>query len=116
MFIRLNDTVQILTGNDKGKRGKILAVDRTAGKVKVQGVNIVKKHIKPNRRNQQGGILEKEMFVDASNVALIDPQTNTPTRTGIRYEADGTKVLIAKKSGTVLRSISPPRPRYATKS
>ena len=76
MFIRKDDTVVILAGDDKGKRGKVLRVLRAEGKLVVEGINRVYKHLKPSRRNPQGGRLSKEMPVDASNVALIDPQTN----------------------------------------
>ena len=72
---------------------------RTEGTVLVEGVNKVYKHLKPSRLNPQGGRLSKEMPVDASNVAIIDPTTNKPTRLGVRYLADGSKELFAKKSG-----------------
>ena len=72
------------------------------------------KHLKPSRTNPQGGRLSKEMPVDASNVALIDPQTNTPTRVGVRYLPDGSKELFAKKSKARLRVLSKPNPKYAT--
>jgi large subunit ribosomal protein L24 len=114
MFIRKDDLVEILAGDDKGKRGKVLRVLRDANKVVVEGINRVYKHLKPSRRNPQGGRLSKEMPVAVSNVALIDPQTNTATRVGIRYTADGTKELYAKKSGARLRSLSKPNPKYAT--
>jgi large subunit ribosomal protein L24 len=116
MHIRINDIVQVISGDDSGKRGKVVAVDHSKNKVTVQGVNLVYRHLKPSRMNPQGGRLSKEMPVSAANVAMIDPQTNQPTRVGIRYEADGTKVLIAKKSGTTLRVLSKPRPRYAKKA
>jgi large subunit ribosomal protein L24 len=115
MWIRVDDTVEVLTGDDKGKRGKVIRVLRDKNKVVVEGVNRVYKHLKPSRGNPQGGRLSKEMPVDASNVALLDPATNKPTRVGTRYEADGTKVLIAKKTGTVLRTIAKANPKYAAK-
>jgi large subunit ribosomal protein L24 len=114
MFIRKDDTVVILAGDDKGKRGKVLRVLRAEGKVVVEGINRVYKHLKPSRRNPQGGRLSKEMPVDASNVAFVDPQTNTPTRVGTRYTADGSKELYAKKSGARIRTLSKPNPKYAT--
>jgi large subunit ribosomal protein L24 len=113
MHIRKDDIVVILAGDDKGKRGKVLRVLRAEGKVMVEGINRVYKHLKPSRRNPQGGRLSKEMPVSASNVALIDPQTNEPTRVGIRYTADGTKELYAKKSGARIRTLSKPNPKYA---
>ena len=114
MFIRKDDIVVILAGDDKGKRGKVLRVMRADNKVVVEGINRVYKHLKPSRKNPQGGRLSKEMPVAASNVALIDPQTNTPTRVGTRYTADGTKELYAKKSGARIRTLSKPNPKYAT--
>jgi large subunit ribosomal protein L24 len=115
MFLKVNDVVEVLTGDDKGKRGKIISIDRTNNKVVVQGINLVYRHMKPSRRNQQGGRLSKEMPVNASNVALIDPSTNKPTRVGVRYLPDGAKELYAKKSGTAIRTLSKARPAYATK-
>jgi large subunit ribosomal protein L24 len=116
MYIRKDDTVVILAGDDKGKRGRVLRVLRADGKLVVEGINKVYKHLKPSRRNPQGGRLSKEMPVDASNVALIDPTTNKPTRLGVRYLPDGSKELFAKKSGTRIRLLSKPNPKYATKS
>ena len=115
MHIRVNDIVQVIAGDDKGKRGKVLSVNRDAGKVTVQGVNLVYRHMKPSRANPQGGRLSKEMPVDVSNVMLIDPTTNRPTRVGIRYLDDGRKERYAKRSGTSLGIISPPRKAYAKK-
>ena len=114
MFIRKDDTVVILAGDDKGKRGKVLRVLRVKEKVVVQGINLVYKHLKPSRKNPQGGRLSKEMPVAVSNVALLDPQTGAPTRVGTRYTADGTKELYAKKSGARLRTLSKPNPKYAS--
>jgi large subunit ribosomal protein L24 len=85
MFIRRDDIVEVLAGDDKGKRGRVLRVLRAENKVVVEGINRVYKHLKPSRRNPQGGRLSKEMPIHASNVALIDPQTNRPTRVGVRY-------------------------------
>jgi len=115
MFIKVNDVVEVLTGDDKGKRGKVIKIDREKNKVVVQGINLVYRHMKPSRRNQQGGRLSKEMPVAVSNVALIDPSTNKPTRVGVRYLPDGTKELFAKKSGTAIRTLSKPRAVYAAK-
>jgi large subunit ribosomal protein L24 len=115
MYIRKDDTVVILAGDDKGKRGRVLRVLRADGKLVVEGINKVYKHLKPSRLNPQGGRLSKEMPVDASNVALIDPTTNKPTRLGVRYLPDGSKELYAKKSGTRIRMLSKANPKYATK-
>jgi large subunit ribosomal protein L24 len=113
MHIKRDDIVQIIAGDDKGKRGRVLTVFPKKGKIVVEGVNRVYKHMKPNRRNQQGGRLSKEMPIDASNAQLIDPQTNKPTRVGVRYLPDGRKELFAKGSGAGIRVISPPREAYA---
>jgi large subunit ribosomal protein L24 len=113
MYIRKDDTVEVLTGDDKGTRGKVLKVLREKNQVVVQGVNKVYRHLKPSRRNPQGGRLSKEMPVNASNVMLIDPSTNQPTRVGVRYAADGTKELYAKKSGARIRILAKANPKYA---
>ena len=115
MHIRAGDIVMILTGDDRGRRGKVLRVLPKEGKVVVEGMNRVYKHVRPNRRNPQGGRLSKEMPIDVSNVALIDPQTGQPTRVGIRYLPDGAKERYSKKSGAGLGILSRPRPAYAKK-
>jgi large subunit ribosomal protein L24 len=116
MYIRKDDIVAVLAGDDKGKRGRVLRVLRADNKVVVEGINRVYRHLKPSRQNPQGGRLSKEMPVNASNVALIDPQTNQPTKLGVRYLADGSKELFAKKSGARIRTLSKPNPKYAKKA
>jgi large subunit ribosomal protein L24 len=113
MHIRKDDIVVVIAGDDKGKRGRVLSVDPDKGKLVVEGVNRVYKHLKPNRRNQQGGRLSKEMPISVSNVMLIDPQTNQPTRVGRRYTGEGRKELYAKRSGATVRALSPKREAYA---
>ena len=115
MHIKKDDIVEVLTGEDKGKRGRVLSVDAEANKVLVEGVNRVYKHMKPSRRNQQGGRLSKEMPMDASNVALICPQTGKPTRVGMRYLPDGSKERYSKRSGASMGRVSKPRSAYAEK-
>jgi large subunit ribosomal protein L24 len=115
MHIKKGDTVEVICGDDKGTRGRVLSVDPKAGKVVVEGVNRVYKHVKRSQRAMQGGRLSKEMPIEASNVMLIDPQTNQPTRVGIRYLDDGRKERYAKKSGASLGIISKPRKAYARK-
>jgi len=115
MYIRKDDTVEVIAGDDKGTRGKVLRVLRAKNKVVVAGVNRVYRHLKPSRQNPQGGRLSKEMPVAVSNVMLIDPSTNRPTRVGVRYTADGSKELFAKKSGARIRLLSKPDPKYAAK-
>jgi len=116
MHIRKGDNVVVMAGDDRDKRGKVLRVLPKEGKVVVEGINRVYKHVKPNRRNPQGGRLSKEMPLDISNVMLVDPQTNKPTRVGYRYLPDGTKERYAKRSGASLGTVSPPNPRRAKKA
>jgi large subunit ribosomal protein L24 len=111
MHIRKDDVVIVIAGDKSGTRGKVLSVDRAAGKVVVEGVNRVTKHVKRGHpKSPQGGRLEKDLPIDASNVAHIDPSTNKPTRVSVRINADGSKDLVARGSGTLIRSQSPPKP------
>jgi large subunit ribosomal protein L24 len=113
MHIRVDDTVLVITGNDKGTQGRVLAVDGEARKIVVEGVNKVYKHVRRSQKNPQGGRLSKEMPIDVSNVMLICPKTSKPTRVGYRYTADGRKERFAKASGASLGVVSPPRPAHA---
>ncbi len=115
MHIKKSDIVEILTGDDKGKRGKVLSVHPSTGKIVVEGINRAYKHLRKSQKNPQGGRLSKEMPMQASNAMLIDPQTNKPTRVGVRYTDDGRKELYAKKSGATLRVLAKPRKAYAKK-
>lgn len=105
IHIRRDDIVEVIAGDDKGKRGRVLRVDRAKRKVVVENVNRVYKHLKRSQKNPQGGRLSKEMPIDISNVMLIDPKTNEPTRVGIDYR-DGVKVLVSRSSDTVLRKLT----------
>ncbi|MEZ6114422.1 MAG: 50S ribosomal protein L24 [Pirellulaceae bacterium] len=116
MWVKVNDIVMVIAGDDAGVRGKVLRIDREANKVLVEGVNRVYKHVRRSQRNPQGGRLSKEMPVSLSNVALICPRTNKPTRVGVRYLADGRKERYAKRSGESLGEIGPARSAYANKS
>jgi large subunit ribosomal protein L24 len=102
MLIRKGDVVRVVTGDDKGATGKVLRILKERNKLVVEGVNRVYRHLKPSQRSPQGGRLSKEMPVDVSNVMLIDPGSNKPTRIGVRILADGSKERYAKKSGTAL--------------
>jgi large subunit ribosomal protein L24 len=102
LHVKKGDEVIVVTGKDKGKKGRILAAFPAEGRVLVEGVNIVKRHTKPNMANPQGGIIEKEAPIHASNVMIVDPKSGEPTRIGKKILADGTKVRYAKKSGEVL--------------
>ncbi|MEM0926778.1 MAG: 50S ribosomal protein L24 [Planctomycetota bacterium] len=112
MLLKVDDEVLVIAGGDKGHRGKVLVVDRKKNKVVVEGAGLVRKHVRRSQKNPQGGRLSKEMPIHASNVMVIDPQSGSPTRIGIRYLADGTKERYAKKSGASLGRVSPPRDSY----
>jgi large subunit ribosomal protein L24 len=99
--IRKGDRVVVIAGKDKTKTGEVIEVLPTEGRVKVRGVNLVKKHQRQTPM-QQGGIVEIEAALDVSNVAHIDPKTNKPTRVGFRTLEDGRKVRFAKASGEVI--------------
>ena len=118
MHVKKGDIVEVITGDDAGgpkarTTGRVLRVVSSAGKVVVEGINRVYKHLRPSRQNPQGGRLSKEMPVDVSNVALIDPSTNKPTRVGVRYLPDGSKERFAKRSGAGLGRIGAAKTRRA---
>ncbi len=115
MHFRINDEVEVISGADKGHRGKILTIDRKHNKVVVEGAGKVWKHVRKSQKNPQGGRLSKEMPIAASNVMMIDPSNNEPSKVGVRYLANGAKERYAKKSGASLGKIAPARARYATK-
>jgi large subunit ribosomal protein L24 len=103
MLLRKNDTVQVMTGKDAGKRGKILKVLPERNRVIVQGVGFVKKHTKPNpQRNIKGGIAEREAPVHASNVMILCGECGKATRIGAKRLSDGRKVRICRKCEGVL--------------
>ena len=115
MHIRVDDTVEVITGNDRGSRGKVLRVDRTGGKLVVEGVNQVHKHVRRSQRNPQGGRLSMEMPIQISNVLLVCEACGQKTRTGVRYEDDGSKVRYCKKCSAGIGQVSPPKARNARK-
>ncbi|OGU32357.1 MAG: 50S ribosomal protein L24 [Ignavibacteria bacterium GWA2_35_9] len=92
MKIRKNDNVVVISGNDRGKTGKVLKVFPSISKVIIEGINLRKRHTKPNQKQPQGGIIEKEAPIHVSNVMLIDPKTNEPTRLG-------SKIILDEKTG-----------------
>ena len=108
MQIKLGDYVQVNAGDNRGERGEVIRILRKKGKIVVKGINKTKKHVKPSQANPKGGQLEKELPIDVSNVALICPQTNKPTRIGYRFLADGSKERYSKKSGAAMGSVAPP--------
>lgn len=99
LHVTTGDVVRVVRGDDKGKEGKVLRVLSKTGRVVVEGVNIVKKHRKARTQEEQGGIISMEAPVHASNVMLLDPKENKPTRTKRRIDADGTKERLSVKSG-----------------
>ena len=102
MHVKKGDVVQVISGKEIGKRGRILSVDTAKGRVIVEGANMVKKHMKPTQVNPQGGILEKEGSIASSNVLLYCDKCKMPVRHGKLIQADGTKVRVCKKCGEVL--------------
>ncbi|MCP9454490.1 MAG: 50S ribosomal protein L24 [Nitrospira sp.] len=100
--IKKGDTVVVIAGRERGKRGKVLSVDLKTGRVTVEKLNIIKRHTKPNQKLKQGGILEREAPLALSNVMLLCPVTQKPTRVGIRCLEDGRRVRFSKKSNEVI--------------
>ena len=98
MRVRRGDNVVVISGRDKGKTGEVLRVDRERNRILVQGVNMVKRHQRPTQTSP-GGINEFEAMLHASNVALVDPKTDKPTRVGFKTLDDGRKVRVAIRSG-----------------
>src|SRR5215208_4769557 len=96
------DTVRVMRGEDKGKEGKVLRVFTKTGRVTVEGINIVKKHRKARRAEEQSGIIEMPVPVHHSNVMLLDPKSGAPTRVKARIDEDGTKERLAVKSGEAI--------------
>lgn len=103
--IKKGDRVVVLAGNDKGKTGEVLRVDTKSGKVLVQGVRRVFRHMRPSRKHPQGGRIQKEMPIDISNVLPVDPETSLPTRVGFRVNSDGSKERFARRSGKTLGDV-----------
>ncbi len=101
MKIRKDDTVVVLSGKDKGKQGKVVRALPDVGKVIVEGVNVAKRHTKPKQSMQQGGIIDKAMPIDVSNVALV--VDGKATKVGYRVDADGTKTRVARSTGAEIR-------------
>lgn len=96
--IKKNDQVVLIAGRDKGKRGRVLAVSPARGKIKVEGAGVIKRHQKP-AGNRGGGIIDKESWIDISNVAVVDPQSGKPSRVAYKVDGDGTKFRVATASG-----------------
>lgn len=101
--LKKDDTVIVLSGKYKGKTGKVLATHPRENKVTVEGINIVKKHQKPNKANPQGGILEITKPIWVSKVAIVDPSTKKASRIGYSVDKDGAKTRVFKKSGKEIK-------------
>ncbi|MEJ2165623.1 MAG: 50S ribosomal protein L24 [Desulfobacterales bacterium] len=102
MNIKKEDKVKIIAGKDKGKIGKVLKVDRKKSRILVEKINIVKRHSRPSQKNRQGGIIEKEMPIEGSNVMVICNKCVTPTRVKMQRLEDGNKVRVCGKCGETL--------------
>lgn len=100
--IKKNDSVLVMSGKEKGKRGRVIAVSPSEGGLIIEKVNVIKKHMKPSRKYAQGGIIEKEAPVHISNVMLICPKCNKPTRIGSKVLQSSRKVRVCKKCGEVM--------------
>jgi large subunit ribosomal protein L24 len=103
LHVKKGDTVIVITGDNLGSKGRILEIDRKSEKAIVEGVNIIRKHTKPNSKHPQGGIIEKEAPVHISNLMLVDPKTGKPTRIGRKLNAEGKLVRYSKKSGEEIK-------------
>ena len=103
LHIKKGDNVVVVNGNSRGQKGKVLEVIRSKSRAIVEGVNMVKKHTKPNAANPQGGIIEQEAPIHISNLMLVDPKTGEATRVGRREGEDGKLVRYSKKSGEEIK-------------
>ncbi len=102
--IRREDEVIVISGKDRGKTGKVLRVDPKKSKVYVEGLNMVKRHQRPvpGRPNMQVGVIEREGPIHVSNVAIVDPKDNKPTRVGVRRDENGRRMRVTRRSGSEL--------------
>jgi large subunit ribosomal protein L24 len=100
--VRRGDTVIVVAGKERGKRGRVLRVIPEKNRVVVERVNMIKKHQRPTQKLRQGGIIEREGPIHLSNVMLLDPTGDRPTRVGMRALSDGKKVRVARRSGEII--------------
>ena len=114
MLIRTGDTVEVIAGNDRGQKSKVLKVDRSTGKAVVEGVNRVKKHIRRSQKYPQGGVLSKEMPVQLSNVKYVCTSCGAATRLGARFLDDGSKERFCKKCSASAGQIAPAKKAHAS--
>lgn len=104
LHVKKDDLVTIVAGKDKGKSGKILRVLPDKGRVLVENLNLIKRHTRPSRTSNEGGIIEKEAPIALSNVQLLCPGCNKPARTGLRVLEDGSKVRFCKKCNEIVNN------------
>ena len=97
--LKSGDTVEVVSGAEKGKRGKVLRINQESGRVTVQGVNMVYKHLRKSQKHPQGGRIQLEAGLDISNVMLVDPKSGTPTRVRMEVDGNGKKVRVSTRSG-----------------
>ena len=102
--IRKNDIVKVITGREKGKVGRVLKIDREKGRVLIEKVNLVKRHTKPGKKSQQGGIVEKEAPLSYSNVLIMCDKCNKPTRIAMAVDGAGHRSRVCKRCGDVLEA------------
>ena len=103
MKIKKGDTVEVVAGKDSGKKGRVLVVDRDRERLVIEGVNMIKRHTRPNpQKNVKGGIVEREAPIHVSNVMVISPDSGQRSRIGYRILDDGRKVRVAKVDGAIL--------------
>ncbi|HEV2810967.1 MAG TPA: 50S ribosomal protein L24 [Acidimicrobiales bacterium] len=103
MKIKKGDRVVVLSGKDRGKEGVVMRAIPKEDKVIVEGVNVAKKHQRPTRMTMQGGIIDKDMPLHVSNVAIVSPGDGKPTRVGYRFDDDGQKIRICRRTGAELQ-------------
>jgi large subunit ribosomal protein L24 len=114
MLIRTGDTVEVIAGNDRGQKSRVLKVDRATGKAVVEGVNRVKKHIRRSQKHPQGGVLSKEMPVQLSNLKYFCQSCDSSARLGARFLENGSKERYCKKCGASAGEIAPAKEAHAT--
>ena len=103
--VRKGDTVVVVAGKERGKRGRVLRVIPDKNRVVVERINMIKKHQRPTQKLRQGGIIEREGPIHLSNVMVVDPHTDKPTRVGVRSLADGRKARVARRSGEFIDKV-----------
>jgi large subunit ribosomal protein L24 len=104
LFVRKNDTVLILSGEDRGKQGKVLKVFPSKRQIIIEGVNFIRRHTRPSQKNPKGGIVEKEGPINFSNVMVVCSKCGEPTRVGAKIITDGSRLRACKKCGEIIQA------------